>query len=103
MKNIYEIPVINDNQSFFISLGGTQYQLVIYWNNHSNSWIIDIADSSGNAILSGIPIVANVDLLRPYSYMNFGGQLVAQTDLNINIPPTFDNLGSNGHLYFITY
>jgi hypothetical protein len=52
--------------------------------------------------LSGVPIITGADLLAQYAYMNFGGQLRAQTDGNLTAVPTYENLGNAGHLYFVT-
>lgn len=100
--SIYEIPTSADQQTFIINLNGLDYNLVLYWNNINQTWMLNIGDTKNNKILSGIPIVANVDLLKPYSYLNFGGQLIAQTDRSPDSPPTFSNLGTNGHIYFVT-
>jgi hypothetical protein len=98
----FEIPTSPEAQTFSIALAGVTYQLTLVWNNMSNSWTLNIADSSLNPLVSGIALVANVDLLEPYAYMNFGGMLIAQTDNNVTMPPTYDNLGSLGHIYFVT-
>jgi hypothetical protein len=99
---VFEIPTSPEAQIFTINLAGVSYQMSLVWNTQTNTWTLNIADSAGNAILNGIPLVANVDLLTPYAYLNFGGQLIAQTDNEINTPPTYDNLGSLGHLFFVT-
>lgn len=98
----YEIPTSPDAQTFNISLAGVNYQCKLYWNTQSALWILDLSDTSGNAIICGIPLVANCDLLEPYGYLNFGGKLVAQTDGAPDDAPTYVNLGSLGHLYFVT-
>lgn len=97
----YEIPLSPEPQTFTIELSGVTYRLTFGWNAVVSVWVLDIADQYENPILRGIPLVANVDLLSPYPYLNFGGTLIAQTDSDINLPPTFDNLGSTGHLYFV--
>lgn len=98
----YEIPLSPEPQKFSIELAGVSYNLNLSWNEVVSAWVVDIADRNENPILRGIPLVGNVDLLEPYPYLNFGGQLIAQTDNDIEVPPTFNNLGSTGHLYFIT-
>lgn len=98
---IYEIPTSSDNQTFTISLVGVTYQINLYWSDINNSWTIDILDISNNPILTGIPVVANVDLLAPFGYLNFGGRLIAQTDHNVDAPPSQSNLGTAGHIYFV--
>lgn len=99
---VYEIPLTPDPQTFSISLAGVTYNLTLQWNVLASAWILDIMSSANVPILMGIAVVANVDLLSPYPYLNFGGKLVAQTDNDPSLVPTFDNLGITSHLYFIT-
>lgn len=101
MTTYYEIPLSAEPQTFNITLAGATYGFTVQWNVPNGSWIIDIADSSGNAIVSGIPMVTGADLLEQYSYLNFGFQLVAQTDNSPDSVPTFDNIGTTSHLYAI--
>jgi len=75
--------------------------MTVVWNWVNASWIINIADPSGNPILSGIPMVTGVDLLEQFGYLNFGFQLIAQTDNAPDVVPTFADLGTTGHLYAI--
>lgn len=98
----YEIPLIPENQMLKISLAGVVYTLTVVWNNYSNNWNIDIADANGITIVSSIPLVAGEDLLGQFGYLNFGGQLIAEVDNDSNANPNYTNLGSTGHLYFIT-
>jgi hypothetical protein len=99
----YEIPLTSQSQTFSIALAGVQYQMALTWRDApaGREWFLDIADASGNAILSGIPLVTGADLLAQYSYMNFGGQLWVVTDGDPTSIPTFSNLGSSAHLYFV--
>ena len=102
MSTPFEIPLSANPQIFIITLNQIDYNINLYWCDPANCWVIDISDTSGNKILSGIPLVTGVDLLEPYSYLNFGGQLIVQTDHTTLEVPTFDNLGTNGHLYWVT-
>jgi len=97
----YEIPLTNAAQKINIALGGTTYALNVVWNDQAQVWVVDISDTSGNLIIGGIPLVTGVDLLGQYEYLDFGGQLVAQTDFDLTAPPSYTNLGSTGHLYFL--
>lgn len=102
MATPYLIPLSPTNQVFVISLAGTQYQLTFKWNDANQAWTLDIADATGaNPIISGIPVVTGADLLAPYAYLNFGGQLIVQTTNNTNAVPTLANLGSAGQVYFV--
>lgn len=103
MPTPYEIPLSPTPQTFTISLGGTTYRLTVWWNDMAACWTVDIYDSDGSTkILVGVPLVTGCDLLAPYSDLDFGGELIAQVDGDINAVPTFDNLGTTGHLYFVT-
>ena len=97
----YEIPLIPKNQKLSISLSGVNYNLTVRWNNFSQTWVLDIADENDNSILTGIQMTTGEDLLSPYGYLQFGGQLYVQTDNSTLTPPTFANLGATSHLYFI--
>lgn len=97
----YEIPLVANPQTFTISLAGINYKLLVQWNHAAQSWTLDISDSNGNAIISGIPLITGADLLEQYEYLNFGGQLICETDGDATAIPTFTNLGTTSHLYFV--
>lgn len=96
-----EIPLNSTNQTFSITLGGVEYQLTLVWRDIAG-WALDIASSTGNAIISGIPLVTGADLLQQYAHLGFNGALIVASDIDINSVPTENNLGSGGHVYFIT-
>ena len=98
----YEIPLAPAAQSFLIVLAGKQYRLSIYWGTVAGVWVLDIQQENGTPIISGIPLVTGTDLLSPFPYMEFGGTLIAMTDNDPDSPPTYRNLGSTGHLRFVT-
>lgn len=102
MTTAYEVPLSAQPQKLSIAIAGTTYQLKVQWNVVNASWIIDIADASGNPILSGIPMVTGADLLEQFGYLNFGFKMFAQTDNDPDIVPTFIGLGTTGHLYVST-
>jgi len=102
MADIFEIPTSPNPQKFVITLSGVQYVLTLQWNFTLQLWMLDIADTNSALIVAGIPLVTGVDLLEPFSYLNFGGSLFASTDSNPDAPPTFDNLGLAGHLYWVS-
>ena len=104
MTTTYEVPLTPDPQTFNIILGITEYALTLYWNPaDEGGWILDIADAkSGDALAAGIPLVTGTDLLSPYAYLGFAGQLFVATDGDQDAVPTFENLGDQSHLYFVT-
>lgn len=102
MTTAYEVPLTPEPQKFQIALVNLTYTVTVVWNTANASWMIDIADASGNPILQGIPMVTGADLLQQFAYLNFGFQLIAQTDNAVDVVPTFADLGTTGHLYAVT-
>lgn len=98
----FEIPLTPQAQVFQIELAKVIYTMTLLWCNGSNTWVLNIADRDGVPIVRGIPLVANTNLLEQYDYLNFGGKLVALTDDDPSVPPTYPNLGLAGRVYFIT-
>lgn len=99
----FEIPFVPSKpQTVTVSLVGVFYRFTVRWNQPANCWMLDIADSSGDDLATGIAMITGTDLLGPYKYLDIGGQLIAQTDHDTFAVPTFDNLGDTGHLYFVT-
>lgn len=87
-------------ERFSVFLSSVQYICTFKWNAVAAAWVLDMADSNGSPVLSGIPLVTGVDLLEPYAYLGIGGQLIVQTDNNPDAVPTFANLGDTGNLYY---
>lgn len=102
MSTFYEIPLSSKPQTFGIVLSGVGYRMTVRWNAVSQNWLLDIADTTDAPLISGIPLVAGANLLEQFEYVDIGGGLYATTDGNLDTPPTFDNLGDLGHLYFHT-
>lgn len=97
-----EIPLVPSTaQSFTITLVGVTYTMTVTWCAPASCWMLDIADQNAVPIVPGIPMITGADLLEAYGYLNIGGQLIVQTDYDVDAVPTFDNLGVTGHLYFV--
>lgn len=97
-----EVPLQPMQQTLTTTLGGQQLHLRVTWNDVASVWLLDIADANSVPLVSGVAVVAGADLLEQFEYLGLGGALVALTDGDANTPPTFDNLGLNGHLYFVS-
>jgi hypothetical protein len=102
MTTYFEIPLSPQPETFNIALAGVTYGFTVRWNVQNASWIIDIADASGNPIVSGIPMVTGADLLEQFAYLGLNFALIAQTDNAPDVVPTFETLGQTSHLYAIT-
>lgn len=106
MSSVFSIPLqVGTPQTFSIQLGGVSYQLTFLYRNDTSGlggWTVDIADDNGNPILQGVPLVTGADLLAQYPHLDFGGSLIVQTTSNPDAIPTFDNLGDDGVVYWVT-
>lgn len=102
MSTVFEIPLIAAPQKLSITLIATVYNLTVSWNTFAQCWMLDIDDASNNSIVTGIPLVTGADLLAQYEYLGIGGPLFVQTDNAIDEIPTYDNLGTDSHLYFVS-
>jgi hypothetical protein len=101
MATPFEIPLSSQPQKFSIELNKVEYNISFQWCEPAKCWKLDIYDINNAAILTGIPLITGVNLLEPFPYLNFNGQLIVQTDYDLDAVPNFDNMGTNGHLYWI--
>lgn len=97
-----EIPLLPRNQTFSITLAGSIYQMAVTWRDApQGGWVLDIADANSVPLVQGIAMITGADLMAQYATLGFPGQLWVQSDFDPDLPPTFDNLGSGSHLYFV--
>jgi len=97
---IREIPLSPENQQFFISLAGTDYQMSVSWR--ASFWCLDIMESTGADLIKGIPLITGADLLAQYAYLGLGFALCVGCDNPANENPTETDLGISSHLYAVT-
>lgn len=88
-------------QIFTLSLGGVTYTIRLAWCSASYCWVIDIGDQTNVPIAQGLPFITGHTLLAQYEYLGIAGDFIVQTDHAPDTPPTFQNLGSTGHLYYL--
>ena len=87
-------------QQFAIQLAGVQYQLTLVWRDVAG-WILDVADSGGAAMLTGVPLVPGVNLLEQFPELGVNGTFVTVCDNGSPEDPTKTNLGTYSHLVFV--
>lgn len=103
MASFNQIPLQAAPQTLTITLAGIQYTLTVQFRNTvEGGWILDIGDRNNNPIVQGIPLVTGADLLAQYPDLGFGGALWVQTTSNPDAVPTFENLGTDGLLWWVT-
>jgi hypothetical protein len=104
MATVYEIPLSPANQTFSVTLGNVEYRLAVTYRDAAEAgWLLDIADAENALIVAGIPLVTGADLLSPYGHLSIGGggKLYVSTDGDEYAVPTFADLGTLSHLYWV--
>jgi hypothetical protein len=111
---VFKIPVTPQrNQRFDVTINGIRYNFRLVWNGALNAWVLDIYDEAETPILTGVPLVTGSDLLDQFEYLGIGvnentGTMVSLRALTYAVHrppeavPTFENFGTDAHLYYIT-
>lgn len=103
MTQYFSIPLKPEAQTFKTTLSGVDYWLTLtYIDVEEGGWILTIADASQNPIIAGIPLVTGANLLAQYESFGLPGRLWVQTTFNPDAVPTYQNLGSESFLYWVT-
>jgi predicted Zn-dependent protease with MMP-like domain len=111
MATYYTLPLQPNAQVFTVPLSGVTYTLTFNYRDvpswlatlaDQGGWVMDIGDSQNNAIIQGIPLVTGANLLAQYAYLGFVGTLWVQTLSDPDAVPTYQNLGSDGLVFYVT-
>lgn len=92
---LYEIPLLDRNQKFFIKLNNVNYQLKLVYRKR---WYLDIYQTNAVSVALGIPLVSGVDILSPFSHVISGSMYVQ--NLNEDESQSFSDLGTNIKLFW---
>lgn len=87
-----------------VALDGVTYILNFSWNARARSWYLDVQDSDGTPIVSGLAVVSNWPLLRRFKWNAAlpGGELIATDLTGTYDAPGYTDLGTNVPLYYFT-
>lgn len=100
---VQEFPLSPEAQRMQITLGTIEYIIRFYWcASLYPGWMIDLYALDETPLAMGVPLTAGEDVLQQLGYLGFDGQIRVATDDNPLVEPTYDNLGTNGRVYFIT-
>lgn len=103
MGSFFTVPLQPQPQTMTILLSGITYTLTFnYRNIDQGGWVLDIGDSNNIPIVTGVPLVTGANLLKQFAYLGFVGALWVQTLDDPDAVPTFQNLGSDGLLFYVT-
>ncbi|ENZ1199068.1 TPA: phage baseplate plug family protein [Acinetobacter baumannii] len=92
---LYEIPLLDRNQKFFIKLNKVNYQLKLVYLKR---WYLDIYQANAEPIARSIPLVSGIDILSPYNHLINGSMYVQ--NLNEDESQSFNDLGTNIKLFW---
>lgn len=103
MAAVWEFPLLPQPQQMQVQLGEVDYTVRFGWcASPEGGWFIDIADVDGKPIIRGLTLTAGENILQQFDYLGIPGEIRVQTDSEPLVEPTFENLGSNGKVLFIT-
>lgn len=93
------IPLDNSpNQTFSVSVNvngaAATFFLALRYNEISGYWALSISDSNQSLLLSGIPLVTGVNLLRQYQYLGIGSLYVLNATGEASDSPDDTDLGT---------
>lgn len=68
MPNILEIPTRNDlaTYSYVITLDGVNFTVAYTFNIRMGKWFLNLADASGNTVVSQVPVIASMPLFNRF-------------------------------------
>ncbi len=99
-----KIPLENIPQTFAITIVEVDYLMTVKWDNAPEAgWLFDLADAiTGESIVAGLPLITGGNCLEGLDYLDIGGELLVYTDGDDTAVPTYENLGVESNLYFLT-
>ena len=98
-----ELPVSHDvaDQGFSVQLDGTVYQVRLRYNTRAGHWALDLSDSVGTPLLSGVAVRLGVDLLAQFDREDLpAGRLFAMNWVSEFQEPDRDNFGTDVSLIY---
>ncbi len=98
-----QVPTRNDVPwyKFTLTLSGQVYTLRFRYNTRMSRWIMDIADSSNNDLLVGIPVLIERDMTGQYVFVTLpSGTFFAMDVTNQGNQPTRYSFGIDAALIY---
>lgn len=101
---VFVLPLRNDfpSYTFKVDLSAIVYTIAARYNTRMSRWIIDIQDASGNAIVSGLPLLLEVDLYGRFVREALpAGLFVAIADTLEQTQPERNSFGNTHSLLYV--
>lgn len=88
--------------SFEVTLSQVSYTFEMRYNTRRNRWSLSILDSTEAAILVGLPLLINRDIVGQYlSFLVPLGTLLVLDDSGNNLQPTIQSFLTDHTLYYV--
>jgi hypothetical protein len=101
--SIFKIPFVNNNQKFNITLSGKNLLVTCVWNQEMPAWVVSVQDAASlDFLISGVALVTGVNLFSQFYYTGITGALVVYTKGSPDEIPTFNSLGNESQVFYIT-
>ena len=101
--SLFRIPFDNNNQKFNITLQGKNLLVTCSWNQEMPAWVLSVQDADTQEyLMSGVALVTGVNLFRQFYSTGVTGDLVVYTKGNPFEIPTFESLGNESSVFYIT-
>lgn len=99
----FKIPFANTNQTFNITLSGKNLLVTCVWNQELPAWVVSIQDANTQEyLIAGVALVTGVNLFKQFYYTGISNYLVVYTNGNPDEIPTFESLGNESQVYYVT-
>lgn len=99
----FEFPLTPGAQQMTVPVSDEQFTFRFAWSDSpEGGWFIDILRLDGSPLVRGLPLTAGENVLQQFDYLGISGAIYVQTDNDPLVEPTYDNLGLNGRVFFVT-
>ena len=100
---VFEFPLSPNAQQMTVPIGDEQFTFRFAWSDSPDGgWFIDVLRLDGSPLVRGLPLTAGENVLQQFDYLGIPGEIRVQTDNDPLVEPTYDNLGLNGRVFFVT-
>lgn len=93
---LYSKPVYDGSKV----LDGNPYTLRIWWNTYNSKWYLNLKGISNGVEIIGIALLCGKDLLKPYGWGQFLGELWLVDNSGQDEDPGFDEMGTRWTLEY---
>ena len=87
----------NQTWQVSVSINGTvqDFFVNLNFNEVAGYWVMEIADSNQNLLLSDVPLLCGLNLLQQYQYLQIGSLYLLNVGNDPSDSPNSTNLGSS--------